>query len=354
MKANNPTTLSEKLLTGASATSRNGIRKWSGWQTLANVPAPTGGLALACFSLASALVLFAGLNASYAGALEFLAGVFLTMATVWLVPVVVKYLVHSRLLKSELAHPVVGSVLPTTSMALMVATSWLVKSEFVALQMVAETVWVAAVALHLLLLLGFASKQSRGFTLNKVVPSWFVPPIGIVAACVTAPAFGLELLTQPLFWFGLLFYAIQLPVVMYRLLFAEKIPESALCTLAIMGAPPSLLLAGYLSAFAQPEPVLVLLLAPLALLMTGLVYLALLKLLRLSFSPGYAAMTFPLVIGATAQLLLSEWAVAQQMSMLADVAAIAGKFELSVAFVIVSYVCAHYLCAFMRAMKKAA
>ena len=45
---------------------------------------------------------------------------------------------------------------------------------------------------------------------------------------------------------------------------------------------------------------LVAVLLGIAVLMTGIIYLAFIKLLRLPFSPGYAAFTFPLVIGATA------------------------------------------------------
>ena len=40
--------------------------------------------------------------------------------------------------------------------------------------------------------------------------------------------------------------------------------------------------------------------------MTVVIYLSLFKLLRLPFSPGYAAFTFPLAIGATALYKMSD------------------------------------------------
>ncbi|WP_199405279.1 TDT family transporter [Corallincola holothuriorum] len=315
---------------------------------LARIPAPTGGVSLASFSLASALALAESQQLLLPGLAGFFVPLLLALGGFWLLPLLSKYLLQPRLLLNELAHPVLGSVLPTAAMAMMVAASWLVQLDTAAAQQAAVVLWSGAVALHAVLLIGFCGRQWRLFSLDRMVPSWFVPPIGIVVACVTAPAMGLELVAQPLFWFGLVAYGIKLPVMLYRLLFVERIPESALCTFAIMGAPASLLLAGYLSCFDTPNHLLVLLLAPIALSMTALVYLALIKLLQLPFSPGYAAFTFPLVIGATAQLLLSQWAQKNGMTELAELTAIAGLGELVVAAVMVLYVSGHYLSALFK------
>ncbi len=85
-----------------------------------------------------------------------------------------------------------------------------------------------------------------------------------------------------------------------------------------------------------------------AVLMTMIIYLAFIKLLRLPFSPGYAAFTFPMVIGATALYKLVAWMGAHgapesalhQVRMLANV-------ELIVATVVVSYVALRYLMAYL-------
>lgn len=78
--------------------------------------------------------------------------------------------------------------------------------------------------------------------------------------------------------------------------------------------------------------------------MTLVVYLALLRLLRLPFSPDFAAFTFPLVIGATALFKTVQWmnsidiehhSVAQVMNL--------AYLELVVATVMVSYVAFRYL-----------
>ena len=73
--------------------------------------------------------------------------------------------------------------------------------------------------------------------------------------------------------------------------------------------------------------------------MTVVIYLSLFKLLRLPFSPGYAAFTFPLAIGATALYKMSNLVgqyeigafYAWELRMLAH-------FELVIATCIISYV----------------
>jgi tellurite resistance protein TehA-like permease len=81
-----------------------------------------------------------------------------------------------------------------------------------------------------------------------------------------------------------------------------------------------------------------------AVLMTSVTYLALFKLLTLSFSPGYAAFTFPLVISATALFKMMGWM--QSIGMNAEyinqiqLLAIA---DLSIASVVVMYAAVRYL-----------
>ena len=54
--------------------------------------------------------------------------------------------------------------------------------------------------------------------------------------------------------FGLLVYAVMLPLMVYRLIFSHEVPDAAKPTIAIMAAPASLSLAGYLTVTANPSP----------------------------------------------------------------------------------------------------
>ena len=95
-------------------------------------------------------------------------------------------------------------------------------------------------------------------------------------------------------------YAILLPLMLYRLIFLTEVPNAAKPTIAIMAAPASLSLAGYLTVVPEPNLLLCAILLGIAVLMTIAIYFAFWNLLRLQFSPGYAAFTFPMAIGATA------------------------------------------------------
>ncbi len=178
-----------------------------------------------------------------------------------------------------------------------------------------------------------------------MVPSWFVPPVGIIVADVSFSGHpALAPIAYACLVFGMLAYAVMLPMMIYRFIFTHEIPDAAKPTLAIMAAPASLSLAGYLTVVSEPSPVIVALLFGIAVLMTAIIYLAFTRLLRLPFSPGYAAFTFPMVIGATALFKMAHWmeniGVAEHY--VAQVHWLA-SLELIVATVVVSYVAIRYL-----------
>ena len=300
---------------------------------LTRIPTPMAGLALGIASLGwcweNALPLDG--HAKLLGAL---------LALPLLLMVMVKFVRFPHLLWQDLAHPVVGSVLPTLAMGWMVVAHALGQWHHQA----GQILWLLAISLHLSFLGCFIFHRVQHFRLEQMVPSWFVPPVGVVVADVTFPGGELRPLAEALLQLGLGAYAFLLPVMLYRLIFERDIPAPAKPTLAIMAAPASLCLAGYLTVATTPHPLLVALLAGIAVLMTLLIYVAFLHLLRLPFNPSYAAFTFPMVIGATALYKLAAqltiWGMAEQyVSQIRTLA----WLELLVATVVVGYVALRYL-----------
>lgn len=303
-------------------------------QTVKMAPTPMAGLALGIASLGwswESLVNFHHYGQWFSAAI----------ASVLLLVLAIKFLLHTYLLRLDVAHPVVGSVVPTFAMALMVVSH----SIGYASAMAGDLIWLFAVLLHISFLVGFIYHRSKQFSLHQMVPSWFIPPIGIVVADVSFSGnANLMWVAHAALMFGMLSYAVMLPMMIYRLIFVDAIPDAAKPTLAVLAAPASLSLAGYLSITQQPSPVIVGLLFGIGVLMTAIIYLSFVKLLRLPFSPGYAAFTFPMVIGATALFKMSVWMEAegvaaeyvQQVHTLAE-------FELLIATGVVAYVCLRYL-----------
>lgn len=263
------------------------------------------------------------------------------LASVLLLILTVKFLCHGHLLRQDLAHPVVGSVVPTYAMATMVVSHSVGQFFPVA----GDTLWLMAVVLHVIFLASFVYHRAKAFELHHMVPSWFVPPVGIIVADVAFsgnPA--LAPIAHGALLFGMLAYAVMLPVMIYRFMFTQEVPDAAKPTMAILAAPASLSMAGYLTVTATPSPVVIALLFGIAVLMTAIIYLAFTRLLRLPFSPGYAAFTFPMVIGATALFKMAHWMdsigmAAQDVHQIHALAMV----ELLVATVVVSYVALRYV-----------
>ena len=210
--------------------------------------------------------------------------------------------------------------------------------------MLGDMLWLAAVGLHIIFLVSFVYHRAKEFELHHMVPSWFVPPVGIIVADVSFSGNpDLLFIANGTLLFGMLAYAVMLPMMIYRFMFTHQVPDAAKPTLAIMAAPASLSLAGYLTVVSQPSPVIVGLLFGIGVLMTAIIYLAFFKLLRLPFSPGYAAFTFPMAIGSTALFKLANWMqtsgldsqYVHQIHMLAG-------FELIVATGVIAYVAIRY------------
>ncbi|MCG9078652.1 TDT family transporter [Laribacter hongkongensis] len=312
-------------------------------ERLAKVPTPMGGLALGIASLG-----WAWENLMPAHGLFQLAGA--GVAAILLLLLLAKFMHHPRLLWVDLQNPVAGSVMPTIAMALMV----IAKAVSLFSLPVAEAVWLFAIALHLVFLAIFSYHRFRAFRLHHMVPSWFVPPVGIIVAAVTFPGGSWLWLAQLICWFGIICYLVMLPVMLYRLVFSAEVPDAAKPTIAILAAPASLSLAGYLTVFATPSPLMVGLLAGIAVLMTAIIYLFFLRLLRLPFSPGYSAFTFPMVIGATAlyklSVLIGNWGFAARYA--EQVHALA-TFELIVAALVIAYVSLHYLYNYLVRVRQA-
>ncbi|MFN1651074.1 TDT family transporter [Vibrio rotiferianus] len=297
-------------------------------------PTPMAGLALGIASLGWSWENFAELH-GYGQWIS--AGI----ASVLLAILAVKFLFHNHLLRQDLAHPVVGSVVPTFAMGTMVVSNSLGHFSPVA----GDVLWLVAVALHIVFLVSFLYHRAKDFELHHMVPSWFVPPVGIIVADVSFSGNPvLAPIAHGALVFGMVAYAVMLPIMIYRFMFTHEIPDAAKPTMAILAAPASLSLAGYLTVTATPSPVIIALLFGIAVLMTAIIYLAFFKLLRLPFSPGYAAFTFPMVIGATALFKTANWMEANGLAAhyVQQVRGLAG-IELIVATIVVTYVALQYI-----------
>ncbi|WFA08194.1 TDT family transporter [Tissierella sp. Yu-01] len=248
------------------------------------LPIPITGLMLGLAALGN-------LIQSYSNILR---NVFGLISGIILLLVLIKIFMFPKGVKEALESPAVASVFPTLSMTIMLLAGYLKPIN----AQLAFALWIAGIILHILLMIWFTKKFVSNFNIKKVFPSWYIVYVGIAVASVTSGAFEMQLLGKIAFYFALIAYLILLPVVLKRVFIVKGIPEPAQPGIAILSAPASLCLAGYMNSFADKSMILVWFL----LIISQVTYFAVLlympKLLKLKFYPSYSGFTFPLVISA--------------------------------------------------------
>lgn len=294
------------------------------------IPTPISGLALAIASLGLLLESVFPSNKVIQYSLGFVALFFIVLLTI-------RFIKYPITFYNDLKHPVINSVIPTYSMSLMAIS----KSIYNLNKSIGLGIWFFSIGLHLFFLFMFLKEQKKIFKVENLIPSWFVPPVGIVVACVSMPDKAYISVAQVIFWFGFTFYIILLPIMLNRVLFYDKIATEKQPTIAIFAAPSSLCLAGYLNIFPAPNFVIVTFLFGMALLFTGTIYMSFYHILKENFHYGFAALTFPMVISATALNMYMHWAKIFNVNSLILKTLV--KIEILVAIIVVTYVFLNYL-----------
>ena len=295
------------------------------------IPMATCALALALAALGNLL-----LPLEHGQAIRYLCGILsLSVLIVFFLKLIFDW-PHAR---EELKTPVPLSVLPTSTMAIMLLSTYLRPY----LPEIALGIWYMAVVAQVLIMGVFVSRFVLKFQLGGVFPSWFIASVGIVTASVTAPAMNAIFIGQMAFYVGFVLYFITFFLVVLRMNKVRVFPEPARKTVAIFTAPMSLLVVGYFSSFvSQGQVTLVLVYGMLAIVALSYLYVSgmMFSLLKIRFYPTYAAFTFPYVISALAFRLGANFLAARHgWYVLLDVADV----TMGIAVVVVVFVLVHYV-----------
>jgi exfoliative toxin A/B len=249
-----------------------------------------------------------------------------------------KLVLHFPHASAELKTPIPLSVLPTSTMALMLLCVYI--KDYLN-ENAAVPLWYAAVALHIFIMLLFVKRFIIGFKLGAVFPSWFIAFVGIVVASVTAPAMNARAIGQIIFYIGFSLYFIALVLIVWRMLKVKIFPEPARPTIAIFTAPMSLCVVGYFQSFPPEQRNAALIYIMLGIAVISYIYALamMISLLKIKFYPTYAAFTFPYVISALAFRAGNNFLTAQGYVFFAPLMYI--SFWIAIALVL--FVLAHYI-----------
>ena len=259
------------------------------------MPLALTGLALGVGGIFNAWTIFTGIKYFvYIGAL---------ISSILILTIITKIFSSFGDFLNDLEHPVAGSTIPTLDMAVMVISSSVV--QFV--KPLGIAMWFTAIAVHVIFAFTFLAHRINLKDLHHILPSWFVPPVGIVVAAVTGTNMGFPQVSQVIVYIGTVLYIILFPFIFYRIIFHDPLADDRFPAFAVMGAPANLCLCGYLTAFTDYNTALLNFLLALGLFTTFKVYLSLIRAFQIKFIPLFAAYTFPLAVGAQALLKYANY-----------------------------------------------
>lgn len=295
------------------------------------IPIPICGLILGTESLGNLL---------FSEGFERIGNIFCYTGLLMILVFLLKIIFTFKDTMAALRNPIIASVAPTFTMALMVVSVFL--DRLFPNQIMNNVLWVTAILLHLALMGYFIAVHILPVevTIEYVYPSWFITFVGIGVIPNTSTVFIKEL-GQIAVWFALALYLILLPIIVKRILHKKTFEDSAIPLITILTAPGSLCLAGYLSVCNQVSFPFVIGL----LILSQLIYLCIVfnmkKMLKVGFYPSYAAFTFPLVISATAIFKASK--VFEELPILLTVTKALSILETLLAILVVCYVLVKYV-----------
>ena len=259
-----------------------------------------------------------------------------------ILPIIFRFISHPSMLFNELKDPTVGSVAPTLTLTIMILANFIGRLNTV----VGTVIWLIAIILHFIFFLTFTYHriQTRECFNSHILPSWFVPTTGLIVACITIPSSYFRSLSEVIFIFGTVCYIILMPLVLYRLCLGIPLKEGHRPTLALLTTPSNLILAGALVLYPHANPLFAIILFGISCLTSLSVYVMLVTLLRLPFTPAYAAFTFPLGVAAEATTGFSHWALQYQtIAHYSSALRIIGIIQLLIASLVIIYVGFHFI-----------
>lgn len=296
-------------------------------EKIKKIPLPIAGLILGLAALGNLVRTYS----------EGLRNIFGIVSGILFLLLLIKIVFNFQATKEELNNPVVATVFPTYSMALMLLSTYLKPT----IGETAKVLWIIGVALHIFLMVKVAVKYLPKFDIKTMFPTWFITFVGIVVGSVTAPAFGMENLGQIFFWFGLLSYLVLIPFNIKRVYVLKNMPEPTIPTIAVFAAPGSLLLAGYMSSFPSKNMTMVYFLLFMSQFFYWMVIIQMPKLLNSEFYPSFSAFTFPLVISGIGLKLTNKFLM--ENGIIIGFLKYMVKFEELISLIIVLYVLLKYI-----------
>lgn len=267
-------------------------------------------------------------------------------STVVLLCYFAKIILHFGVVKKEYSNTVPASLYAGITMVTMILSSYYA-TWFPA---VCKVILAAAVCVHAVHILVFIYRNVlKGVKMETFVPSWFVTFNGIMVSTAVGAAMLPPLMARMVVWWGIGIYTVTIPFMVYRLM-TKEVKDAFYHTQAIVLAPCSLCVVGYINVIKNPNAVILGILYVCVLLSLLFIIVKLPKFFSYSFVPGFAGLTFPMAIGVVASTKMAGYLAGQDSSLAGAVTQIAG-IQIYLTTAIVGYVLLQFFIMFKNSFK---
>lgn len=206
-----------------------------------------------------------------------------------------------------------------------------------------KALWLAGLILHALHIIIFTLRNVViARSKDTFVPSWFVTYNGILVSCVVGGDMNMNDILQYVVYYGIAIYAILIPIIIWRLM-THELKEGMYHTLAIVLAPCSLCVVGYLNVIENPNQTVIYILYACVLVSLLFVLIKLPKFFSFAFHPGFAGMTFPMAIGIVASTKMAGYLTGIGNEGLANVVTQISGIQIYVTTAIIGFVLFNFL-----------
>lgn len=196
--------------------------------------------------------------------------------------------------REDLHNPVIASAFASYFMA-----AFLFVSRLPLAQIGLSVTWVGLLGLYIAYIIFFSLRFMRPLSLNQVFPSWFVIYVGPAISLVTVPASVPTSIKGLILGVTALATLALFPLILWRIKHLA-VPQPVLPILAILAAPLALLITSSIKSGQRPDTILLVGLLVFSQIFFFFALGLFAKLLKKGFVPLFAAFSFPLVNSANA------------------------------------------------------
>ncbi|HAS20409.1 MAG TPA: transporter [Lachnospiraceae bacterium] len=272
----------------------------------------------------------------------------MAVATVVVLIYIVKIIRHPAICRDEYLLTVPSSLYAGFTMCLMILGSFYYE---IGLGF-GKIIWLVAIVIHAVHICVFTMRNillTRN--IHTTVPSWFVTYNGIMVSCVTGGAMNMRPMLQIITIYGVLIYAVLIPVMIFRLI-TVPVKPAVYHTMPVVLAPCSLCVVSLINTFDEPNQMLLYLMYFCVLVSLLFIIIKLPDYFSFDFVPGYAGLTFPMAIGIVATNKMSGYLAAHGMEGASAALAQLSGFQIFLTSMLVGYVLLNFARMLLRRPKR--